>query len=493
MKKHLALLLALMMLVPALVACNAGGGAETAAPNTNTENNGNESTSGVLDIPTEYDWDGYEVKILVSGNYKNNDFEGEETGDVVSQAQHKRNVEVETQYKVVLAPDDKIKFGSQASGTGTGTDAFSNMYMSESYDYDFATIGSYNAGACAYRGYFTDLNSLPNIDLSKDWWSQSANRQFEIKGRMYFATGDITLAENKVVHLALFNKDLQSEKKIEDPYELVRNNKWTWDVFAEHIKKVSTDVDGNQVMNEKDLYGLLTWSDAYGAAVVSAGSQIATVDENGMLNLTLMNDRTMSIVDKYSQIIFDTNTCFDYQYGYGSSTWDTNRWAMFSEDRALYALQTAVFPSQMREYDVNFGLLPYPKLDEEQDNYYSLTAAYHNQYVAVPFFVENPERTGMLLEILAYKGMKYVTPAFYEKQLVGRDTRDNESEEMLNIIYANVIYDPGLVYRISGMANTYNQVRTQRTNVFVSQYEASKATAEKDISAINELFQADQQ
>ena len=176
MKKHLALLLALLMLVPALVACNAGQGSETSAQTNQQGPSGNEDTSGVLDIPTEYDWDGYEVKILVSGNYKNNDFEGEETGDVVSQAQYKRNLEVETQYQVVLAPDDKIKFGSQSSGQGTGTDAFSNMYLSESFDYDFATIGSYNAGACAYRGYFTDLNSLPNIDLSKDWWSQSELR-----------------------------------------------------------------------------------------------------------------------------------------------------------------------------------------------------------------------------------------------------------------------------------------------------------------------------
>ena len=38
------------------------------------------------------------------------------------------------------------------------------------------------------------------------------------------------------------------------------------------------------------------------------------------------------------------------------------------------------------------------------------------------------------------------------------------------------------------MSDTFNSVRTQRTNVFASQYESAKETAQKDIDAINALF-----
>ncbi len=464
-------------------------GEDKPSNDTQTATAGGENESNVFEAPTEYDFKGYEVKILVFGNFRNHDFDGEDgDDDVVEQAQYRRNAEVETQYNVKLVPDDKIAFGSQASGQGTGTEAFNNMYLSESYDYDFATIGSYNAGACAFNGLCTDLNSLPYTDLSKDWWNQAANKQFEIRGKMFFATGDFTLAENRIVHLVLFNKTILKEQNLESPYELVRSGKWTWDVFAEHVKKVSKDMDGNSMMNENDLYGCLTWKDAFGAAVASVGTQIARVDDEGNLNLSLYTTKSVDIVDKYSTMLFDKSTCFDYQDGYGQGEWDKIRWGMFSENRALYALQTAAFPSQMREYDVDFGILPYPKLNEDQVNHYSLAAAYHNQYVAVPYYVENRERTGMLLEIIAFKGAQYVTPAFYEKQLVGRDSRDDESEEMLDIVYGNIIFDPGLVYRISGMADTYNNVRSQKTNVFASTYEARKPAAQKDVDAINQLF-----
>ena len=444
----------------------------TESDSTVSSSDSSENKEDVLEIPLEYDFEGQTVNILVSGNYANDDFNGDITSpDIVMQNQYKRNVEVEEQYKVKIEVDNKIAFGSQKTGSGPAFSAFQLMYTSQSYDYDFATIGTYNAGSCAYNGYLTDLNSLPNIDLSKSWWSQSANGQLEINGKMYFTTGDITLADNKVTHLIVFNKDLLSSKGLESPYDAVKNGKWTWDYFSDQVKKISVDLNGDDVMNEKDMYGCMTWADAYAAAVASAGSQIAGINDNGELTLTLMSDRTTTIVEKYAQMIFDTNTCFDYQYGYASSTWDTNRYGMFSGGQVAYYLASAVLPGAMREYDVNFGIIPYPKLDEEQEEYYSLAAAYHNQYIGVPYFVEDPERTGMLLEILAYKGKEYVTPAFYEKQLVGTYIRDDESEQMLDIIYKNVVFDPGLIYRISGMSDTFNSVRTQRTNVFASQYE----------------------
>ena len=487
MKKIISFVLISVMLMTVLCACAPQNPIDTSAP---TITDPEQDLSGVLEIPTEYDFGGYEVTILVSGNYQNNDFKGDvESEDVVEQAQYRRNAEVEHQYKVKISHDNKIAFGSQKDSTGTAFTIFNEMYTAESYDYDFGTVGTYNAGSCAYYGLFTDLNSLPHVDLTKDWWSQSANEQFEINGKMFFTTGDFTLCENRVVHLIVFNKTMLAERdNLESPYDLVRAGKWTWDVLSQQVKTVSEDLDGNDVMNEKDRYGCMTWADAYSAAVASVGSQIATVNDSGELELTLMNDRTVSIVDKYSKIIFDTNTCFDYQYGCAQSTWDTNRWGMFSGGQVLYYLASAAIPGQMRTYDVNFGIIPYPKLDEAQENYSSLTAAYHNQYVAVPYFVEDAERTGMLLEILAYKGMKYVTPAFYDLQLVARDSRDDESEEMLDIIYQHVIFDPGLVYRITGMADSYNSVRTMRTNVFASQYEMYKTPAMADIKKINKMF-----
>lgn len=495
MKRKTALILSVFALLSVISAScgKKNGNLFTSSENSDTllSQTTSESTvdiNTVPEFPEKENFNGYDVRILVSGNYNNNDFSGETGADQVSDAQYKRNEKIMDNYSVKINAIDKIVFNSQKTGQGTAYTELSKSYLSSTFDYDFAMVGSYNAGSLAFSGYLTDLNSIPNVNLDKVWWSQTAKEEFEIAGKMFFTTGDITLADNKVVHLIIFNKNMIKSENLTSPYDFVRNGSWTWETLSNEVKKVSQDLDGNDIMNEKDKYGLMTWADAFMAAVASAGCRIATVNASGELELTLYSDRAEAIVEKYSSILFDTKTVFDYQYGYASSTWDTNRYGMFKNNQVLYYMCAATVPAAIRDSEVDFGVIPYPKLTEEQENYYSLAATFHNQFVCAPFFIENENRTGLLLEAFAYYGKTLVTPAYYEKSLVGTYIRDDESAEMLDIIYANEVYDPGLVYLISGMKESYINLRTSRSNTFTSNYQASKDAALRDIQTINEMY-----
>jgi len=95
-----------------------------------------------------------------------------------------------------------------------------------------------------------------------------------------------------------------------------------------------------------------------------------------------------------------------------------------------------------------------------------------------------------VLEAMAYHSQQLVTPAYYEKTLKGRDIRDEESGEMLDIIFATHSYDLGLYYQIGSYnANLVTMVRAG-INRFASIYQSTARQAESVITQLNEQYSA---
>lgn len=137
----------------------------------------------------------------------------------------------------------------------------------------------------------------------------------------------------------------------------------------------------------------------------------------------------------------------------------------------------------------DFGLLPYPKLTETQENYYSTVAPYNSQFICVPLIQNDVERTGIITEALAYYGKEIVTPAYYDVNLIGQTARDEESADMLDIIFDSLVFDIGYYYQIG----PYNKqliymVREYDTN-FTSRYDTYSTPAKNMLSIINDYYQ----
>ena len=247
------------------------------------------------------------------------------------------------------------------------------------------------------------------------------------------------------------------------------------------------------IYDEKDKYGLLTWKDPMLAVMASAGEKIVTINEAGTLELTFFNERVLSLYDQFTAMVFDQGHAYDYQYNNvtgastPSSSWDTNRDAIFSEGRAVFYHNVIRTGERHRDSDVDFGFLPYPKLDETQADYGHLVSSYHTQFLCIPEMVENYARSGIVLEELAYQGKKLLTPAYYEQTLIGRTIRDEESAEMLDIIFASLVYDVGIYYNIGTYKDQLANLHRTRTPIS-SMYETYKNQAEQKIGTINMIF-----
>jgi hypothetical protein len=114
-----------------------------------------------------------------------------------------------------------------------------------------------------------DLNTMPHLDFSQPWWETRAAEQFGIGDKLYFMVGDLNAVDNGVTFCIIFNKDLVTELKIGNPYELVRSNQWTMDKFTELSAAAVYDINDDSIFNEHDRWGFI--SETYTTYILSVG------------------------------------------------------------------------------------------------------------------------------------------------------------------------------------------------------------------------------
>jgi len=138
--------------------------------------------------------------------------------------------------------------------------------------------------------------------------------------------------------------------------------------------------------------------------------------------------------------------------------------------------------------EVDFGIIPYPKLDEYQDSYYTFVDA-HSSLMAVPVMVGEIEKVGAIIEALSYESYKTVRPAYYDVALKSKFARDDESEKMLDIIFSGIVYDFDYVF--CDWIVTYvffDNLRDGKQN-FVSGVERNMAKAQARLEKVIEAFE----
>jgi hypothetical protein len=95
----------------------------------------------------------------------------------------------------------------------------------------------------------------------------------------------------------------------------------------------------------------------------------------------------------------------------------------------------------LRDSETDLGVLPLPKWNEDQESYIQFMDSWCISPVVIPISASSPERSAFFAQALAEASREYVRPAYYDVCLTGKYIRDNESEEMLDIIFGNCVLD----------------------------------------------------
>ncbi|MDD6798801.1 MAG: hypothetical protein PUE85_00045, partial [Firmicutes bacterium] len=111
--------------------------------------------------------------------------------------------------------------------------------------------------------------------------------------------------------------------------------------------------------------------------------------------------------------------------------------------------------NKMREVKFSYGMVPYPKYDDEQDSYYTLIQdGVIETYLPKTLPEADEDFVGIILEACAKYTREFVIPVYYDEALKNRYSEDPATAKMVDLINSvsrfdmSIIFgtDPGLYY-----------------------------------------------
>ena len=430
------------------------------------------------ELPEE-DYDGYEFRILtcIEGwrvyNNENLVVE-EENGEILNDAIYTRNIKIEDRFNINL---------TQITTTDDINNEVKQVVMAGDDAYDLVaatyqmTIGT---------EYLVDYMTLDYINLDKPWWNHNYIEANSVNGKLCSAVNSIMITHMDSVLGMFYNKQLAEENQLPDLYELVRSGDWTLGKFFEITKDVSRDINGDSVFDDNDLYSFVGLD---GILRLGSGVKLeyAVKDENDYPTLNLEDEKLLLDIDQlrnYAQLY--TNDIYDPRTDKNSGgDGDKAVFRMFTNDQAMFLVHGVGSAQMFRDMKSNFGVIPTPKLDESQENYF--ISPDMTKRLIIPVTASDIDRTSIIIEALAYEGYTYLRPLYYETMLQSKYLRDEESIEMLDeYIYTNIGFNVNTgSTKLTEVVNSVIKGSSEAASTFAS----NKSTIQSELDKYIELYE----
>jgi len=141
------------------------------------------------------------------------------------------------------------------------------------------------------------------------------------------------------------------------------------------------------------------------------------------------------------------------------------RLGFFRDGHVLFSVGAIPETIDLRDMPDDFGIVPFPKYNKEQPQYYSSVCG------GFPFVIPStntkPDIAGAVMEAMACEAKNRIIPAYYEMALKNKYSRDNDTAETLDLIYETRVYDLGAtIWPAPGTDYTYAFIA--KTNTFAS-------------------------
>jgi len=350
----------------------------------------------------------------------------EENGDTVNDAIYKRNLTVAEKYDVVIKEISTKSARADFSAAVTAGDKY----------FDTALMVSADAHNITLEGTAMDFGDIPYIDVYKPWWIEGSVKDFSIMDHVFYAISEFDTTHYDGVRIMYFNKIMADKYNIESPYQLVYDGKWTLDKLLELGMKVVSDLNGDSQLGAGDQFGYTSYDSIGGQTLMTASGVFPSLikDADDLPVLAMNTEENLSKLIKITNMLSQNEGFLNP--GQTSST--SGGVPDFIAGRVLFYNETLGNINKLREMEDDFGIIPAPKYNEEQDEYYSLGG--NPYFMIVPITTPDLEKTGVIMEALAYESVGIIDTAFYDVFLRDKLSRDEDSPKMLDIIFGNLTY-----------------------------------------------------
>lgn len=463
MKKSLVLFLALIMLCMVFASCK-----EVAkGPDTSGKESGAVTTTSTTTNPVlpDMDFKNEQLRVLmhqttVMGMYATEIYAESLNGDSMNDAAYRRNM-----YLM-----DKYNFSIVQNIVENAHSVIQSLVLSGTDDYDLVVGGIQRLTSLQPQSVFNDLNEVPNINMENPWWTKGAVTGLSVAGRNYVGVSDMMLNDKQRTLCTIYNKGMAEDLGLGNLYQLVDDGKWTLDKMGEFVRIAAKD-NGDNTVGLEDTFGLSSEFAAFSVYVTGSGARVSSKDENDIPTLTVNSEKTINAIDKAFSFYADKNLTALAQ-DYKSTLSSQTPIQLFKNNRVLFVNGViAWIQDYVSDSNINTGVLPIPKYDEEQDEYLTYTQYNQAHGFAVPLTTTKTDMTGFLIEAMSAASAEYVIPEYYNRIVKSRYVMDSESPRMLDIIFKGVVYDLGMVFNWGNVNNIIsNNLLSARSNIFASEY-----------------------
>jgi hypothetical protein len=408
---------------------------KTTVAETVTDTETIEQTSAeISDELPETDLKGWEMRVISHHDKLSDEstiYAAEMNGELINDLIYTRNSAVEERFNFKL---------SVIPGNGWADD-YNKLKISAlagSHDYDmafllpFAASGNTVLDECLYN-----MLAVPHLNFDKPWWHTNVNDLFTYNGYLPFVSSDFLLSSYQYANILIYNKKMAEDFSLPNIYDTVREGKWTLDTFSELAKAVNGDLNGDGIIDENDRFAIAT---NFGYHAITWGYAIGEVSvklDGDTVSLGYKDERFYNLCQWLYDLLYTSNEAFEIGWDKECDIkWDENRLLM----QALWVNDLEKF----RSATVDYGIIPYPKYDEEQDMYHTYVDARAGG-CAIPIDAEaqTVDNVGLVLEALSCASYKDLVPAYLESVTNNKLTRDTDSIEMLEIISKGRFWDIG--------------------------------------------------
>ena len=493
--RTLSLLLSLLLSAPLLGACgessNSGEEPKTASELTDTAGENPTAEESLPEEEPAYDpgieqkdFGGRDFVIMdrspdSSGWWVSMDVYAEElTGEPLNDAVYNRNETVNQYFNIRVTPYT-IPDGNFVSTLRSS--AAANDHIA-----DLAMLTLATSITSAKNALLFDLNAFDAFHPDAPYYTQSILHSTSILHRNYLAVGDMTLVSNEGTWSLMYNKQVAENYGVEGLYDLVREGKWTVDRFYELVKDIGTDTDGNGKADLNDFFGMLTTGDAYPAFVYALDYKVLDKDENDAVVFCGFTERLSAAAEKILMILDNDRIACHGQLGGDWSVFQK----MFESNQSLFYSEVLQCVTRLRSMEVDFGLLPLPKLDEIQEAYHTNIHSWASDALTIPTIVEDPDMSAAVFEYLSFISMSTLKPEYYEKVLTYKAMRDEDSVEMLDylldgrIVDIGYLDDTGGIY--SGLVSQLNSGKADLASFFEKREKSAQKQLDKFMASFGE-------
>ena len=401
------------------------------------------------------------------------------TGDNVQDAIFDRNSEIERRLNVTLEFDSTP---GNVNNRARFVQKVQNVTDAGTRDYDLIATYSRTAGMLAIQGYLYNFNDIQNshINLNKPWYPPQLIETVSFGGDLYMLSGDMSNGVLHQMHVIYFNKELFSTKWNETArnlgfngdtdegispacqmlYEYTYHNstehpqggQWTNQKLIDFSSELYKDMNGNG-MDENDQYGFVTT--AYHVDAFYTGANLKLVDQVDDERILIISPdygsaKTVKLVSQLGAWL-TTSTCF-VQRGDGlpfTKPFEKGN-AFFITARAHYAEYALL------DVDFVYGVLPSPKYDTNQVNYYTCMGNPFSIYGIYRYFgnkadwdLDTQETLSMLtavLECWASEGYRLTTPEIFEVNMQLKYADTQYETDMFEYARSAIVFDLGRIF-----------------------------------------------